>query len=284
MSIEAISDMEITFPLSADALLKLAPVAQNGAGYPTSQLQKGLVLISAGQELAEEGVGFGVPLLKFGLKTIFPGAIELSDRKESQEITAVYHLNLEERLIGRNRQSLQSVPLYRIKNRLEDLYRRFPVTRQFLTALSNVMRWGFSWQNIYEYAGCDYPLRVHYTVDSQPGILGVELDFSKLPEHGLTEVVVMNEQGAHYFDTYTDSRGTLLQGEAIGGWDEVTAENASFLSRSHQLIFTLPRIEGARLFRGRELIGTRLAWAGFGYSFAPISQHVAYKLKIERLP
>jgi len=276
--------MEITFPLSSNVSLTLAPVTRNGAPYPTSQLQKGLILVSDGQELAEEGVGFGVPLLKFGLKSIFPGAIELADWKESQEITVVYHLNLEERLTSRNRRSLQSASLYRIKHRLEDIYRRFPVTRQLLITLSNVLRWGFSWQNIFEFAGCDYPLRVHYTVDSQMGNIVADLDFSKLPEHGLTEAVVMNEQGAHHFDSYADSNGVILQGRAIGSWEEVTAQRASFLSRGHKLAFTLPQVEGGRLFRGRELIGSRLAWAGFGYSFPPTSQQVSYTLKVERLP
>lgn len=276
--------MEINFPLTSDRYLKLAPLRQNGAGYPTSQLQKGLILIAGGQVLAEEGVGFGVPLLMCGLKTIFPGSIEWVGWRENREATVVYRLNLEERLSGRNRQRLLSSSLYQTKYRLEDIYRRFPAARRTLTALSNVLRWGFGWHTIYEYAGCDYPLLAHYTVDDRLGIVAVELDFSELPLEGVTEIVVMNEQGAHHFDSYTDSSGLSLQGEAIGSWEEVTAQSASFLSRDYKLAFTLPQVEGGRLFRGRELTGSRLAWAGFGYSFSPTCKGVAYRLKIEQLP
>jgi hypothetical protein len=275
--------MEIPIPHISDACLKLAPVAENRAGYPTSQLQKGLVLIANGQELAEEGVGFGAPILKIGLKPIFPGAIALADSKGSQEIKTVFRLNLEETLIGHNRRRMRSESLYRIREHLAEAYRRFPATRRSLTALSNGLRRGFGWQSIYEYAGWDYPVKVHYKFDWQAGFIAVEIDASELPQEVVTEVVVMNEQGAHHFDTYADSSGALLSGEAIGSWEEVTADRASFLSRTHRLAFTLSQIEGARLFRGRELVGSRLAWAGFGYSFPPIRQRIAYTLQIERL-
>jgi len=41
--------------------------------YPSCRIQKGLILVHDNKDLSEEGVGFGVPVLKFGQKTIFPG-------------------------------------------------------------------------------------------------------------------------------------------------------------------------------------------------------------------
>jgi hypothetical protein len=35
-------------------------------GYPTSKIQKGLVISLKGEDISEEGVGFGFPVLKFG--------------------------------------------------------------------------------------------------------------------------------------------------------------------------------------------------------------------------
>ena len=100
----------------------------------------------------------------------------------------------------------------------------------------------------------------------------------------LTEVIVMNEQGAHFFDQYRDSSGARLSGKEIGCWDEVTAEEASFASSTHRVAFNLPQVPGARLFRGRELIGSRLAWAGFGYSFPPTLQWIELHGQVRKTP
>ncbi len=52
-------------------------------------------------------------------------------------------------------------------------------------------------------------------------------------------MIVMNEQGAHFFDQYRDSSGTCLSGKEIGCWDEVAAEEASFASSTHGVAFSL---------------------------------------------
>ena len=287
---EKTSGMDITIPLFSEICLKIGPVITNGEGYPTSRLQKGLILISNGRELAEEGVGFGVPVLKLGVKTIFPGEIELACLEEGsrQEIAAIFFMNLEERLIRQSLGSIKSRSLYWIKNHLADIYRRFPAARVPLTAISNTLRSSFGWQTTFEEAGCNYEVKVNYTIDSQAGAITVDVDATGVPEdgapkNGVTEVILMNEQGAHHFDTYSDSSGVLLRGEAIGSWEEVTAERASFLSSAQRLAFTLQQVDGARLFRGRELIGSRLAWSGFGYCLPPPSRRFSYTVGIERL-
>lgn len=282
---EKTSDMDITIPLFSEVSLKIGPVFAIGEDYPTSRLQKGLILISNGQELAEEGVGFGVPVLKMGVKTIFSGEIDLACLEEGacQVIAATFHMNLQERLTNRNLGSVQSRSLNWIKNHLADVHRRFPPARGFLMALSNTLRSSFGWQTIFEDAGYNHAVKVMYTIDSQTGVITVDVDTNGAPNNSVTEVIVMNEQGAQHFDTYSDSSGTLLQGEAIGSWDEVTAERASFICSAHRLAFTLQQIDGARLFRGRELIGSRLAWSGFGYCLQPTSQRFAYTLAVERL-
>jgi hypothetical protein len=96
-------------------------------------------------------------------------------------------------------------------------------------------------------------------------------------------VAVMNEQGARPFDCYRESNGISLRGMEIGTWDEVTAEEASFISTAHGLGFSLRQVPGARLYRGRELIGDRLAWSGFGYSIPPTVTRFTYDLRIGRV-
>jgi hypothetical protein len=278
--------MDITFPLFPEICLKIGPVSTNGEIYPTSRLQKGLILISNGQELAEEGVGFGVPVLKLGVKTIFPGGIELSclDEGLRREISAKYILNLEERITSHGFGSLKSKQLYQIKNHLADLYRRSPSARGPLLVISNALRSSFGWQTTYEDAGCSHTVMVNYSIDCDMGTIAVSVDAVGLAEFGVTELILMNEQGARHFDRYSDSSGLELKGEEIGSWDEVTAERASFLSSAYRLAFTLQQIKGARLFRGREHIGSRLAWSGFGYSIPAKLGTFSTILGVERLP
>src|SRR5512136_2459318 len=76
--------MEIIFLESAGASLKIATNPTRGSGYPTAPMQKGLLLIHNGKDLSEEGLGFGVPLLKRGIHVIYPGSIELASQQNSQ--------------------------------------------------------------------------------------------------------------------------------------------------------------------------------------------------------
>jgi hypothetical protein len=277
--------MEITLPKSSGISLKIAPDATRGNDYPTARLQKGLLLTHNGLDLSEEGVGFGVPLLKRGIKILYPGNIELVSSRNGtlEQVTAKFTLNLEEKVILPGFKSAQSNRLYPVKYLLAAIIRRWAPLRGFLTTLSNALRWMFGLKTVFEIAEFSSSLIMIYTIDRQAGALIVEVDTKNLSGNGITEVFVLNEQGARYFNVYRDSSGTLLRGEAIGCWDKVTAEQASFLSETHRLAFTLHQVKGATLYRGRELIGSRLAWSGFGYSFQPTIERFSYQVSIESL-
>jgi hypothetical protein len=266
--------------------LKIADVSNSNEDYPTTRLQKGLLLVYNGQELAEEGIGFGVPILKQGLQTIFPGDLELTTRRTGSihEVTALFFMNLEERISSPGIGSVENKLLYAIKNYLAMLIRTFPSLRDLLTAISNGLRTGFNWETTYEDAGFCSKVKMIYIIDRKARLVKIGVDTTELLGDSITEVIVMNEQGARFFDRYRDSNGSILHGKEIGCWDEVTAEEASFISDQHQLAFTLGQVKGARLYRGRELIGSRLAWSGFGYSFSPTVERFNCVLRIKRLP
>jgi hypothetical protein len=276
--------MELSIPLPGGLSLKIADHSGDADGYPTKRLQKGLLLLDGHQELAEEGVGFGVPVLKRGVQTIFPGEMELAWGRSGPvwEVTAVFGMDLVERLARPGGASLQSGVLYAAKDSLAALHRRVPPLRVPLTTASSTLRRVFGWVTTYEQARACAQLTVTYTVDGEHGKIGVAVDLTGLPGD-ITEVVVMNELGGRHFDRYTDADGIDLHGDEIGTWDEVSAAKAGFQSTAHKVAFSLGQVDGARLSRGRELIGSRLAWSGFGYSLPPTPGAFTYEVRIERM-
>lgn len=255
-----------------------------GAGYPTRRLQPGLVLFDKGQDLSEEGVGFGVPILKRGVQTVFAGGIELTVASEGPEweVTAVYHMDLIERLVARGGGAVRPRLVYAAKDSLAALHRRVPALRRPLTATSSAVRRRLGWATTYVPAGLVASVPVTYSGREGEGVFTVSADLSDVPAGAITEVVLMNELGAGHFDRYADSAGASRTGEAIGTWDEVAAATASFVSSRRGVSFTVAQVPGALLLRGREAIGDRLAWAGFGYSLRPGPSVFAFEVRVER--
>ena len=275
--------MELTIPLFDGLSLRVADQPGDSGDYPTRRLQKGLLLSDGPDELAEEGVGFGVPILKRGAQTIFPGQMELAWRRAGPlwEVRAVFAMDLVERLAKPGGSSLQSGVLYAAKDSLAALHRRVPSLRGPLTATSTALRRTFGWVTTYEQTELATKLTVTYAVDGEHGTIGVAVDLGALPGD-VTEVVMMNELGGRHFDRYTDTGGADLRGDQIGTWDAVTAARARFVNDTRAVAFSLGQVKGARLSRGRELIGARLSWSGFGYSLAPTRGGFAYDVRVER--
>ena len=215
--------MELNIPLLDGLALTIGDRSGGGGGYPTRRLQKGLLLVDRAEELAEEGVGFGVPVLKRGIQTIFPGAVELTSRRVDGDrvVTAAFDMNLVERLAGPGGAPLRSRSLYAAKNALAALHRRSPALRGPLTATSNALRRTFGWVTTFEETERVATLTMVYVVHADEGRVGVSLEPPDAPLDGVTEVVVMNEQGARHFDRYEDADGVALQGDEIGTWNEV---------------------------------------------------------------
>ena len=61
------------------------------------------MLVHGNRDMSEEGVGFGVPLIKFGHKTIFPGSGHITLRKDRTSVNIDYDLNLAERMLVKGR-------------------------------------------------------------------------------------------------------------------------------------------------------------------------------------
>ena len=277
--------MRIDLQLSSGITLMMASHSMNGITYPTGKIQKGLILLYEGQELSEEGVGFGVPIIKRGLQTIFPGEVDVSPLGGSfiHGMHARYKMNLEEKIIKTGSGTINNPSLYHGKNFLAAAIRDLPYLRRLLTYISTLLRSWFSLETTYETSNFSMDLSLTYSIDPETGRIEVELDGQDYDELGITEVVVMNEQGAHHFDQYQDSDGISAVGKEIGCWDQVRAADASFVDLKHHISFSLPQVDGAKLYRGRESIGKRLAWSGFGYSFPPTLQHFRVVITVKKI-
>jgi hypothetical protein len=261
------------------------PAASAGAPYPTARLCRGLLLLDGGVDLSEEGVGFAVPVVKRGRETVFAGALEVAELRfgPHPRLVAAYTLDLVERLSGADGGLVDRRGLYGAKDALAALHRRAPARRRPLTTAASVLRAGLGWTTVYERAASAGRIVVACEVDPARGVLAVDVDLAGLESH-VGEVVVMNEQGARCFDRYVEDGGAPRDASGLATWDTVRVRRAGFVSAARRVAFWAVRADGARLYRGRELVGSRLAWAGFGYSVPPALGHLRYEVAVERLP
>lgn len=252
-------------------------------GYPSCQIQKGLLLACGERELSEEGIGFGVPLFKRGWETYFPGSARFSAGK-SGSLSAIeinYELDLVERL-ARNGKSIEMPAIYRSCEYFAGLYRKYRVLRETGLALQNRLLRLSGLEIEFRKAISAGTVRVVYAVSPGQGLVHIDSDFSTLKRAGRGEIIMANEQGAGCFDLYQDSDGFSLQGKAINAWEETSAGEASFTCSQSGISFTLGKARGARLFRGREILKGRISWSGLNYVLPQDILSFSYDIKIGR--
>jgi hypothetical protein len=269
-------------PLSKNLSLGFGGAEHVGTTFPTSRIPKGGVLYHEGMDLSEEGVGFGVPILKRGPEEFFPGGCSLSleVRGTRAEAVADFTMNLVERVAVGRGESVKNALLYRAQHALASIHQSCPWSRPLLDFVSNRSRRLFGIRTVFEKVASAGRVSVRYVIDA--GERSLRVTVRHYPASGLPcgELIVMNEQGAHHFDRYTDTSGELLERNRIESWKEITAGEATMASRRHGVAFTLKQVEGAKLFRGRECVETRFAWSGFAYAVPlPVSEF-RYTLRI----
>jgi hypothetical protein len=254
---------------------------QQSRDYPTCSLQKGAVLVAGSQELAEEGLGFGVPLLKFGDTDVFPGSAVTSVNAlpSGSSITVDYDLNFVKRLTRRGRK-IESRTLYRLESYFGRLHRDYPWLRESGGRLFDNMRQIFGIKSVFEKSVSVGNIRVVYSVPQTGTPIHVAVDLSGVKRNGLTEVIISNEQGASHFVDYRDAEGSQLSGKRIGTWDEVIAEWASFIDSGNKIMSTVRQVNNAKLFRGREFTPGVLAWAGLNYVLSPDATVFDYDIEL----
>ncbi len=244
----------------------------------TASLQKGLVLLWGDRELIEEGVGLGLPIVKYADKTFFSNAAEVSfEESESGGciLTKVFNLNtVSVKTLG------ESTPINdNVYSTLRKIFQRLYLKHKNLNFLFNKImetRQLFKIKTEFQTVKPRGTITVRY--HCQPFGIEVEADFSKVTLNNCQEILVLNEQGSGIFQKYVDSSGNALVGKQIGAWDPVSASAASLQTSNGLLSFTLKKRVDARLFRGWERTMRRFSWAGLSYSLAPTNGVFRYSI------
>src|SRR3990172_9832184 len=138
-------------PIGGDISLQIKEPEKEKQEYPSCRIQKGPVLFHGNKDLSEEGVGFGVPILKFGQKTIFPGSgcIKVKKYADRADVKIDYDFNLVETIEVRGRR-IESRTICKIKEYLSWLHRKYPFLRGLLTQGSIVLRRAFDIETKFE--------------------------------------------------------------------------------------------------------------------------------------
>lgn len=242
-------------------------------------LQKGLVLVLHGKELVEEGIGFGVPVVKFEDKTFFPGTAKVSLENEATGVSLIKSFTLD----TVSRKQIWKGPF--INDRLYSAFHK-AFARAYLghkgtqPISEKIMQFRRTAKVRTQFVKVRPRAKINVRYKCLGKTVKIEAEVSQLDSAGCEEILILNEQGSTFFQRYSDSDGLKLYCGQVGGWERVRAKEASFSDIKGTLAFTLENLDGARLFRGWERISKRFSWAGLSYSLKPRVSSFAYAIEL----
>jgi hypothetical protein len=249
----------------------------NPQNMKIADLQKGLILSCNGIDVIGEGIGFGVPIAKYSDETVFSGSstLHVCNNGNAVEIRKEFFMDLVARDRFRNLK-LENPRIRIVFDYISKLYQRHEhLAQSILTVKSLLFRFGV--KSGFKKGPHRGTVVVTYIIDRNRIL--VKLNLSPLERTNLNKVFVLNEQGAHFFRTYSDSDGLRLVDEKIGAWNYVKAQSAKITNEQNNIEFRLKNIDGALLRRGREMMKDSLDWIGLDYELDP--KHCQFDYEIE---
>lgn len=256
--------------------LSLSPnAAEDGL---TAGLQKGVIVHLDGRPLCEEGMGFGVPAIRYGVDTYlsFTAVSEQKHPSHGETITKTFVFDAVQRM--RHRGRLLTHPWhYAFVTWRSALYQWLRPAQRLLPVWNRLMRTaGLE----YCFERCEPLCAVPVTYEIGDDEVAIEVDLAPVVGRGLS-TFILNEQGARSFSRYKDPAGLVLEREAISGWAKVKADRASLMSADRRLGFSVPQVPGTTLYRGWELLPDQLAWSGFVYDASRLDGgRLSYRVKL----
>jgi len=238
------------------------------------------VLVSNGRELIEEGVGFGAPVVQYHDRTYFAcsGEVFVETDSERKVLVKTFILDaISRKKVGRS--SYVNDDFYSFIHGI--FHRAYVSHKTFVPFFNKVieLRKIFGVQTDFVRVEPRGAVTARYVC--LPNSVEVEVSLLKLGKVGCREILILNEQGATHFRKYSDTDGVTLIDDEIGAWETVKAEEAYLMDVDDRLSFSLRRVDGTELFRGREETPGRFSWAGFGYSLSPNVSNFKYVIRLE---
>lgn len=243
----------------------------------TSCLQKGATLIHRGTELAGEGTGFGVPVLRYQGRDYFSGSSTMQTLHKGNHTTAVKKFILDAALERSFRGIRPANKVTRnIVGHLEQLYQTHG--NWAWLALKKTLLETLGVQTNFVRVTPVGTIPIVYRIERSR--INVKADFSLLEKDGLERIFLLNEQSSSHFRRYHDSNGVVLFDDRIGPWEDVDADWASFSTSTGDVSFRLWNIRDAAMHRGREFLRDTFDWVGLDYEISPEMTSFEYDIEI----
>ncbi len=231
-----------------------------------------------GQELIEEGVGFGLPVLKYRDKTYFAGHASTYVANDENKCIIVKEYMMDtvsKKALGKH--TFINDQFYSFMHRMfERLYLRDNNLRSIFNRIME-LRQAFGINTEFVIARPRASITVRYTCS--PEKIRVDVEVNSIVSKGCMELLILNEQGSSYFRNYSDSTGLKLSDNQIGAWQEVMADEPTF-STIRNVAFSLQKVNHARMFRGWEWTKGRFCWSGLSYSMHPNVSRFDYAIRL----
>ena len=242
----------------------------SAASHEIDGVARGLGVYYGGRCIVGEGMGIGAPLALFKSRAVFP--LDAENFQADGHLLRRFHLNgLSLKYVGRAR---ADIPYKWIRSQLAPLYLRSPLFRpifNYLMAARTVVGIKSRYRRLRSIGYMDI------TYEYADNRIRVEVDATHLDAK---KFLVANELDGQLFrHLIIDDTAPIMK---IPPWLEIEGRDARLIAPELHLSFRLDRVEGCRLFAGRESLGERLNWAGFSYMASADVNRFSYEVVFEK--
>ncbi len=262
-----------SFKLNDDVALILNEGTENGQG-DSSSLEKGLILNVRNNSVCGEGVGFGVPALEYQDKIIFSTSSKI--HKDDNKFVKSFSMDAYHRVVWMHKFLINDRFYSMISDRFKQRYqqdKKYQKLLQVLMKFITLLGLRLSTQRIPSRGSVD----ISYKTSGYNLI--IDVDTSNISDKKYTKLLIFNEQSSD-FDLYSDELVELRKGD-IGVWEEVHCQKSCLTNESIKITFCMKKLDGIKLFRGREVLQPRLDWSGFCYVIPSKIRNLQYIVNVK---